>query len=299
MRKLLGEQKGSVAVLTALSITVLMGFAALAVDIGNLYLNKTQLSTMADAAALAGARDLPSGDSEAETAALIYAKKNGYPDDNVQTIVNSDSTIITVTVKRTIPLIFAKIFNLSTSDVSATSKASNRVVTGVVGAVPFSVEKQNFIYNTPYILKEGGGDGSDGNYGGLGLGGTGASIYNYNISYGYDGKLSAGQWVDTEPGNMSGPTSDGVRYRISLDPYSTSETVKPDSPRIIIVPIIDNLDVNGSKPVQIVGFGAFFLEGVGGSGNENYVTGRFLRMYIAGEQGNGTDYGVRNIRLIN
>jgi len=97
---------------------------------------------------------------------------------------------------------------------------------------------------------------------------------------------------------MSGPTSDGVRYRISLDPYATFDTVTHDSPRIIIVPIIDNLDVNGREPVQIVGFGAFFLESVGGSGNKNYVTGRFMRMYIVGEQGSATDYGVRNVRLI-
>lgn len=298
MFKLLREQKGSVAVLTALTVTALLGFAALAVDIGNLYLNKTQLANMADAAALAGARDLPVGEEQAITAANSYAQKNGKTGDTTDTAINIDNTVITVTVEREVPLVFAKAFSLMSSKVSATAKASNMVVTGVLGAVPFSVEKQNFIYNTPYILKEGGGDGSDGNYGGLGLGGTGANVYNYNIRYGYDEKLVVGQWVDTEPGTMSGPTSDGVRYRISLDPYATFENVKPDSPRIIIVPIIDNLDVNGRQPVQIVGFGAFFLEGVGGSGNQNYVTGRFIRMYIVGDQGTGTDYGVRNVRLI-
>lgn len=296
--KLLREQKGSVAVLTALVVTALLGCAALAIDIGNLYLNKTQLVTIADAAALAGARDLPVGTSEAQAVADVYAQKNSQIGDIVQTAVNLDNTILTVTVKRTVPLSFAKVFSKSFSDVSATAQASNRVVTGVSGAVPFSVEKQDFIFNTPYILKDGGGDGSDGNYGGLGLGGTGAKVYNYNIQYGYDDKLTVGQWVDTEPGTMSGPTSDGVLFRINLDPDATFETVAPDSPRIIIVPIIDDLDVSGRAPVQIVGFGAFFLESVGGSGNQNYVTGRFMRMYIAGEQGSGTDYGVRNIRLI-
>lgn len=298
MLRMLKEQRGSAAVFTALMVTVLLGFAALAVDVGNLYLNKIQLANMADAAALAGARDLPEGGDKAAATAQFYARTNGKTGDITKTFINNDNTEITVTVKRQVPLIFANVFGLFSSDVSAAAKASNRVVTGVSGAVPFSIEKQNFIYYTPYILKEGGGDGSDGNYGALALGGTGANVYNYNIRYGYDGKLTVGQWVDTEPGNMSGPTSDGVRYRISLDPYATFDNVRNDSPRIIIVPIIDNLDVDGRNPVQIVGFGAFFLEGVGGSGNSNYVTGRFIKIYITGDQGNGTDYGVRNIRLI-
>lgn len=299
MVKQLKGQQGSVAVITALMLTVLMGFAALALDIGNLYLNKTQAANMADAAALAGARDLTAGSGQAIATANLYAGKNGKTGDNVQATVNSDNTVITVTVTRNVPFFFAQVFSLLASDVSATSRAANKVVTGVLGAVPFSVEKQNFIFNTLYVLKDGGGSGSDGNYGALALGGQGANVYNYNISNGYDGKLTVGQWVDTAPGNMSGPTTDGVLYRISLDPYATFDTVKPDSPRIIIIPIIDNLDVNGQAEVQIVGFGAFFLEGVGGSGNDNYVTGRFIRTYISADQGSGTDYGLRNIRLIN
>lgn len=299
MLKLLRNEKGSVVVLVALSITALLGFAALAIDIGNLYVNKAQAANAADAAALAGARDLPIGAGQAIDRANEYGRMNLNAEDTIQAAVNSDSTIITVTVTRKVPLIFASVFNLQSSNVSAVSRASNQVVTGVIGAVPFSVEKQNFIFNTLYVLKDGGGSGSDGDYGALALGGTGASVYNYNILNGYEDKLSVGQWVDTEPGNMSGPTSDGVRYRISEDPYATFDTVKPDSPRIIIVPIIDNLDVNGRQPVQIVGFGAFFLEGVGGSGNNNYVTGRFIRLYISADQGSGTDYGLRNVRLIN
>ena len=298
MLKLLREQKGSVAVLAALAMTALLGCAALAVDVANLYLNKTQISNMADAAALAGARDLPDSSQLAISTAQYYANQNGKNGDDIQALVNDSNTIVTVTVNRTVPLFFAKVFKLYNTSVSATAQASNMVVSGVTGAVPFSIEKQDFSYGTLYTLKDGGGSGSDGNYGGLALGGSGANIYKYNIKYGYDGKLTVGQWVDTEPGNMSGPTSDGVGYRIDLDPYATYETVKQDSGRIIIVPIIDSLDVNGRAAVQIVGFAAFFLEGVGGSGSDNYVTGRFIHMYITGDQGSSTDYGLRSIRLI-
>jgi Flp pilus assembly protein TadG len=47
-----------VAVLVALSLLVLMGFAALAIDVGYLKIARNELQTAADAAALAGARKL-------------------------------------------------------------------------------------------------------------------------------------------------------------------------------------------------------------------------------------------------
>jgi len=300
LKKLLREQKGAVIVITALMATAMMGFGALAVDIGNLYLNKTQLAKEADAAALAGAMDLPGDPSQAVVTAQSYAVMNGKAGDRVQASVNDDNSIVSVTISRTVPLFFANAFNqLSSSAVSATAKAANKVITGVNGAVPLGVEKQTLVYGQTYTLKEGGGDGSNGNYGALGLGGSGASLYCYNLQQGYDGRLYVGQMVNTETGNMSGPTSSGLSYRLNQDPYATYETVQKDSPRIIVVPIIESFDVNGHKQVQIVGFAAFFLEGVGGSGNDNYVTGKFLKMYDMGEtDGAGTDYGLRNIRLI-
>lgn len=39
--------------------------------------------------------------------------------------------------------------------------------------------------------------------------------------------------------------------------------------------------------VLIVGFAAFFLEGVGGSGNNNYVTGTFMQMVVPGDISTG------------
>lgn len=301
MLKLLREEKGSVAVIMALMFTVLMGFASLVVDVGNLYLNKSRLSNIADAAALAAAQDLPGEPAQAVLTADNYAASNGSPGDRVQASVNSGNTVVTVTVTRTVPLFFAKVFNLLSSDVSATSRAANQVVTGISGTVPFSVEKQNFIYGNLYTLKEGGGSGSNGDYGALSLGGSGASVYGVNIKNGYNGKLQVGQWVETEPGNMSGPTGDGVSYRIAEDPVATFDTVQPGSARIIIVPIIDSLDVAGRGSVLIVGFGAFFLESVGGSGSSNYVTGRFMRLYTMGDTSgasSATDYGLHNISLI-
>jgi Flp pilus assembly protein TadG len=51
-------QRGSVSVVVALSLVVLLGFAALAVDYGYLAFSQRRLQSATDAAALAGAVDL-------------------------------------------------------------------------------------------------------------------------------------------------------------------------------------------------------------------------------------------------
>ena len=50
-----GKQKGAVAVTVALSMVFLLGFAALAIDVGNLLVARNELQNSADAAALVGA----------------------------------------------------------------------------------------------------------------------------------------------------------------------------------------------------------------------------------------------------
>lgn len=56
--RVIKDQNGFALVLLGLTIVVLLGFAALAVDIGYLYAARNELQNAADAAALAGAREL-------------------------------------------------------------------------------------------------------------------------------------------------------------------------------------------------------------------------------------------------
>ena len=56
--KLLRNQRGVSAVIIALLLVVLLGMAALAVDLGYLYVTRNELQNVADAAALAATRQL-------------------------------------------------------------------------------------------------------------------------------------------------------------------------------------------------------------------------------------------------
>lgn len=299
MLRLLREEKGATIVVVALCITVMIGFAALVIDVSNLYLNKTRLVNLADAAALAGAQDLPGDPQAAADSAYSYAARNGMASDVVRVSIDSSNTVLTVNASRIVPFFFAAIFDMTSGNVSARAVAAIRPIGGVSGVVPFGVVRQNFIYGTPYILKEGGGSGYNGNFAALALGGNGSPIYQTNIKQGYQRQLKIGDWVSTETGNMSGPTSEGVEYRMALDPNAAFETVEESSGRILIIPIIDSLEVNGRSDVLIVGFAAFFLQGVGGRGSDNYVTGQFMQMVVPGDISTGVaNYGLYTSTLI-
>jgi len=68
------DQQGAISVLAAASSAMIVGFAAVAIDLGSVYLQTRQLQGMADLAALAAARDL----ANAQAAAEATAKANGW-----------------------------------------------------------------------------------------------------------------------------------------------------------------------------------------------------------------------------
>lgn len=299
MNRLLKSQRGSAAVMTAVGLMALLGVAALALDAGLLYLNRAELVNTADAAALAGVQDLPDDPVQAESTSRDYARQNGRQQDTVTVAVIAKKAVA-VNASRVVDLTFAKVLGLSAVTVEAKAAAVLKPVSGVIGVVPFGVVRQDFVYGQTYDLKVGGGDGYAGNYDALALGGTGSRNYTDNIKYGYDAKLSVGQWVSTETGNMSGGTSEGVRYRINADPAATFATASQGSPRIVVVPLIESItNDTGRHDVKITGFAGFFLEGVGGSGNNNYVRGKFMRLVVAGDTSEtALDCGVYSASLV-
>ena len=67
------REKGVVAIIVALSLVALVGFAGLALDLGKLYVAKSELQNSADACALAAAREL----TGANTSQLVLAEAAG------------------------------------------------------------------------------------------------------------------------------------------------------------------------------------------------------------------------------
>jgi hypothetical protein len=70
------DERGTVAITVALALTVLLGFAALVVDVGLNWAVRTEAQTAADSAALAGAARLPDGPVVAIQAVRDYLDAN-------------------------------------------------------------------------------------------------------------------------------------------------------------------------------------------------------------------------------
>lgn len=292
------NEKGAIAAIVVLAITAVLGFGAIVIDGGLLYYQKARLQTAVDAAVLAGVSMLKDGASTARQAALDTAAANGIATGEIEVAVDPVNRTVTASARRQVSLGLARVLRIATADVAAESIAGAFLPTGIHGAVPLGIVWQDFVFGELYDLKL--GDGTTGNYGALALGGTGAANYRDNLQHGYLAWLRTGELIPTETGNMSNPTKTAVDARIqecNHQPHCTHEQFVPSCARVVTVPIISSLP-NGRGEVSILGFAGFFLEGVGGQGNDNYVRGRFVRMFTQGEVGIANDYGLQVVKLL-
>lgn len=146
-----GDQKGVTLVLVTICLSVLLGFAALAVDIGYLMVARNEAQNVADAAALAGALESHySGKSFIRVKVREAAEKNTIAGTIITTIPNdsiqigywnstrtppfqaseiSEDVAVQVTVKRAtgvngpISTFFAKVLGIDEVSVSARGTA--------------------------------------------------------------------------------------------------------------------------------------------------------------------------------
>ena len=130
------SESGYVLVTVAALLVVLLGFTALAVDVGMLFGARTQSQAAADAAALAGAFTFISnplapqpGTAQTQATKAAIANKvmgGAVAAGEVSVSVDTDNKRVTVTINRTEPTFFAKVLNIASANVrgQATAEAS-------------------------------------------------------------------------------------------------------------------------------------------------------------------------------
>lgn len=292
-------EKGYVLVMVALMGACLMGVAALALDAGRGYLARMELQDAVDAAALAGAAELPGDPAAAVEVAREYAARHGLDPAAVQVEVMTASEargqapepgepLSVVRVSATVDpgTTFARIWSVESMPVAARAEAAVGPLAGARGVVPLGVADGDFVVGERYALKLAGGSGEHGNFHALALGGRGARNYEEKLARGWEQVLRVGDHLETEPGNMSGPTRRAIEERLArARPGETFEDFAPDSPRLLLVPVVDFSAVHGRDEVTVLGFAYFFLEDYTGQGSDCWVYGRFVRRAAAGEVG--------------
>jgi len=274
------NEKGGAAVILCLLMTAIMGAAALVTDIGIVYAEKARLEKALDSAALAAALELPGKRNEAIAVAREYLQKNGADPSRAEITVSPDNRSVSIKGTTNVKHLFARVIGIESSDVNARARAVIAPVKSVTGIRPFAVEIFDYSYGDVVTLKEGAGEGYYGNYGAIALGGNGATNFKNNALYGYEGTVSVGDYLETEPGNMAGATSAIANYINSEN--SNFDNFPRDSIRLWTVPLVDSLDVRGQDKVKVVGFAVFYVEAVTRSQGKMEIRGRFVRYAING-----------------
>ncbi len=281
--------KGQVAVILALALPALIGAVALGTDVAIFYFNWVELQKAADSAVLAGATFLPATPSVAVSTAQNYAEINGIQNSEIVYVqVASDDLSIAMKLQRTVPYYFARVLGLTSGIVAVSAVAGIEASNSANGLVPIGLQYGTSL--TPYeqiTLKLAPAQGSvgPGNWEPLAMGYTpssdpGGSAYKTNIEYGYQSVININDMIYTEPGNLVGPTQQGIDYRLSEASSTGTVTDHPlNDPQVITIPIVNFNDPNGSSQVQVMGFAEFWIVSVNGQGN---ITGEFIDQVTAG-----------------
>lgn len=294
------EEDGIAVVWFSIVFVVMIFIAGMAIDGGRLYETKSELRKAADAAVLSGAQNLEiSNSSVSDIVDKILIAHNEQ--DSLTNLQITDGSKVSATLEKQVPLYFMKIFNIDSSTVNVRSTAAIFPVQQTIGIVPFGINKDiQLEYLKEYELKVDSGDSLTGNFGIIALAGVGGRLYEDALMYGYDQKITEGQIIDTQTGNVAQKTVKGVNYRIDSSPYTTGDLTHRDDPRIITILVYEpySISTNQLKSVKVVGFASFYLEQPM-SANDSTVKGYFIKRVGTGISNENTlDRGTYAVKLV-
>lgn len=122
------DERGFVAVMTALLTPALFGVCALTVDVGHWYITVQGIQRAADAAALAGVTSMPGDLTTAKSQALKTAASNGWTNDNVTSVdpepVPGQPSQLKVTITTTVDNTFGQLLGAPTETITRTAVAN-------------------------------------------------------------------------------------------------------------------------------------------------------------------------------
>jgi hypothetical protein len=308
------DERGQALVISAVFMTCLVGAVALTIDVGSWFREHRQAQTTADAAALAGAQVLPDDPATAITLAQDYADKNGggiTPGGVTLSSSRGTNDTISVTVRRTAPGFFSKLFAIDSASVHATASARTSLPWAARWAAPIVVNKlhpdltgQACGQTTPCFGPSNvttlplGKTGAPGAFALINLdlndqnGTIGASELGDWILHGFDAYLEPGEYF-SDPGAKwnDQPIQDALTRRLGDE---------------LLFPVYDVLQGTGSNAeYRVIAWVGFHVQStVNGGGSSGSITGYFTKLVWEGFQSQKAhpeepDFGVRSISLTN
>lgn len=303
------REDGQTLALTVLFVTVLLGLAALVVDVGAWFRESRRLQAVVDAAALAGAQALPGDPAAATQLARDYALKNGgdvAPED----VSVRERDEIHVRASTPAPGLFGRVLGVASFDIAASATAASVAIGAARGAAPIAVPESHpllqcvpepcFDQSTTLNLLNLNDPGSSGsgafglvNFETAGKGTASAGTVAGWIRSGYQGYIEADPgYSDVE--DYSSAT--GAKFNSSDISAALSEKIGKE----LLFPVYRSISGSGQNArYDIVGWVGFRLESFSGSGSSGTIRGMFRRVTWEGSEGTGdaVDFGARAVRL--
>ncbi|WP_231688052.1 pilus assembly protein TadG-related protein [Bacillus sp. FJAT-18017] len=299
MRKFIKGEKGNAAVLTALILLGLLGVTGLAVDGGMLYMHKSKLQKVANAAALSGAQELTASEEKVKRIVNDILVSHNETGSLEGVTVIKDQKVSVVLNKKT-KTSFAGLFGFDIVDVKAAASASIKPMGRAVGAAPLGIDESIPLeYKKIYHLKIEPDSTVSGSFGVLALEGPGANIYENNLRNGFQQEIKQGDIFNTQTGNIAGKTISVVKDLVNGCSIPVDDLRNQKCSRVLLIPVYQpyQFDSNQLKQVKVTGFAYFYITEPMSS-NDTSITGMFIKRTGKGFTGEGSpDKGAYSIRL--
>jgi Flp pilus assembly protein TadG len=306
LRGRIRSESGQAFVFVAFMLVFLVGMAAIVVDAGFWYREDRQLQTAVDAAALAGAQDLPEETTAESVARDEYAPQNGSGLNKLVVTADASSSVIDVTATAKAPGIFARIFEgLLDEDgevtIHANAQAQVQAPLELKNVAPIAVHVSEACivtdpgcFGDPKTLTFAEGDPFDPTKSKFGL-----------LDLNRDGSAGAGDMKDwLENGypdpltiNTDYPPANGEKNGIKQELEDAA-----DEGRVLLFPVFDS--ASAATGYHIIGWAAFVIEDViEWTGHDHEFTGHFVTFIATDLAAGGTlpdpadDFGVHVITL--
>ncbi|MBX3001655.1 MAG: hypothetical protein KF893_24240 [Caldilineaceae bacterium] len=286
---MLREESGQSLVMVVFSMVAFIGILGLVVDIGYAYARQRQMQTAADAAALAGTRELAYGRGEVAAISRIeqILTSNGAD------ISVSDYEIIdnraNVTARVTIEPVFTPIFGLNQFPVGGNAEAIFGQTADASSVLPFAVEENLWVLDQEVNIWT-GETGPGGNYGWVRWGGQAlsTSILRANID---DPSNSGTLHVGDSVAGKTGVSFSAVRASLEAKIGQTIDVFFYNSEEVS--------GAGANLHYTITGFGKFRLTGIYSRGAQSEIRGYFVRsVNLGGEIIPGTTRGTLAAGLV-
>jgi hypothetical protein len=297
--KYLKNECGSSLILVVLSMFAIICFVGLVIDGGRVYMERSHLQKVANAAALSGAQELTKNETKVRKIVDEILEAHHELESLKKCDVIHEHKVI-VHLKKELPLAFSSLFGFQTVPVFANASAKIKRIGKAVGAAPLGIDESVPLqFNTEYKLKVDQTEADNGFFGILALGGTGARTYEDNLRYGYQEEIKTGDIIETQTGNIAGKTRSGVQEKVDACYWTAGMDYERSCERIILVAVYKPYEYEGGqvKQVQVTGFAYFFITEPMGN-NDTAITGMFIKMAGKGTiDDNAQDKGAYGIRL--